>query len=121
MVGVFFGIAVLVALLRCILRIKLRGKLFLDDFLVAFAVICLLIATALLYHFTERLYMLEAINIDPNVLFTIPEMLPLLDMLKWIDIFLAFIWTATFAIKFSFLAFFKSLIKNVSARLDIYY
>ncbi|KAF1993796.1 hypothetical protein P154DRAFT_540088 [Amniculicola lignicola CBS 123094] len=80
-VGVFTGLAVLLAVVRCVFRLKLRHKIFFDDVL----------------------------------------MIPLLNTTKWIDIYPAFIWTATFAIKFSFLAFFKGLIRDVSVKLTWYY
>lgn len=35
---------------------------------------------------------------------------------KWINVFLYLIWTATFAIKFSLLAFFNLLIRDVSRK-----
>jgi hypothetical protein len=78
-------------------------------------------ATVVLYHMTNWLYMIEAVNLDAKVVFTISELMPLLDFIMWIDIYLAFAWSATFIIKFSFLSFFHTLIRNVSVRLTRYF
>ena len=54
-------------------------------------------------------------------MFTKSELLSMLNLTKWLNIFLAFAWTANFAIKLSFLGFFRNLIRNVSKRLYTYW
>lgn len=115
------GVAVIFAVLRGILRLKIRHRLFLDDYLVTFATVSLVIATAIYYHITDWLFMIEAVNLDARVVFTLDELMPLLDALLWIDLWLVFIWTATFAIKLSFLVFFRPLIRAISKKLTYYY
>jgi len=44
-----------------------------------------------------------------------------MDIMKWNDIFLCLAWTSHFAIKFSFLAFFHTLVRDVSVRLSRFY
>lgn len=81
----------------------------------------LISGTGVLYHYCDKMFRLEAINTDPTVMFSLPEILELIYANKWFDIFIALMWTATFAIKASFLAFFRNLIRDVSRRLDRYY
>jgi hypothetical protein len=117
----FFGLIVVSAVVRCVIRSRIRGKIFFDDVLVIVGAAYLIAATGVLYYFKDRLYMIDAVNTDSTVVFSIVEMLPLLNALIYFDIFLAFIWTAMFAIKFSFLAFYRSLIRNVSVQLSRFY
>lgn len=42
------------------------------------------------------------------------------DDVKFMDIFFTLLWTATFSVKFSFLAFFRKLV-NVAQNLRIFY
>lgn len=120
-VGVFCGLATLLCAFRFGLRLKLRHKLFIDDAFVLVGLLSLISATGVLYHYMESMFRLEAINLDPTVVFSLSEILQLIYANKWFDIYLALMWTATFAIKASFLAFFRNLIRDVSRRLERYW
>ena len=85
-----------------------------------FAASCLVIDTAVLYFIAPRIFILETLAFNPiNIfLFTKSEILSSIGVVKWVNIYLAFVWTANYAIKWSFLAFFKILIRGVSKHLQ---
>lgn len=115
------GLAFFVAFVRLALRLKFRKKLLLDDVFVLAGVISLAVSIGVLTQYYETLFKTEALNTDPTVKFSYDEALPMLEAPKLFDTYLAFLWTSVYAIKFSFLVFFRTLIKNVSRKLDIYY
>lgn len=67
------------------------------------------------------MYVVETVNSNPTVIFTAAELIELLDTPKWVFIYFAMGWTTIFAIKFSFLVFFRPLVRNLSRWLEIYY
>ncbi|KAF2477223.1 uncharacterized protein BDR25DRAFT_300235 [Lindgomyces ingoldianus] len=121
--GVFFALATLLTLSRCLLRLHLRRTIFLDDILVIFGACCLAVATGVLYYCVDDLFLLEAFTFDPLVAATATpaDTIALVSTTKWTYIFVDFTWTAIFAVKFSFLVFFKTLITGVSRRLNWYF
>lgn len=119
--GLFCGIAVITVIMRLALRVFTRRKLNLSDYLVFFGLACLGAATGLIYSFTRMIFLSNAVRLDPSVSPTFGEIAQLTDSLKIIYSFLALIWTTTFAVKLSFLVFFKKLIDRVSRKITIYY
>jgi hypothetical protein len=123
-VGLLTGLGTVSVVLRTYLHIKNRGKLFLDDWLVIFANICLLVETGLLYHIIDMVYVETVVSTNPTdiVLFTRGQVMQMFTgMLKWNNIYLPFAWTTNYAIKLSFLALFDVLISNVTRGLRIYW
>lgn len=108
---------------RCILRIRLRRKLYLDDVFVILGIACLAISTAALYSLTDLLFHLETAYMGTTVTAKVTEddTLSFIKATKWTYLYIDFTWTAIFAIKFSFLVFFKNLLVGVSRKLTIYY
>lgn len=121
MVGFFTALSTLAAIMRITFRLVTRRKLFLDDWLVLVATAAFLSATGVLFRYQDKIYLGEALMRSVDVAFTPMELLSLTDLMKWNDIFLCLAWTANFAIKYSFLAFFHSLIKDVSRGLNRFY
>ncbi|CBX99524.1 hypothetical protein LEMA_P087630.1 [Plenodomus lingam JN3] len=117
----FLIIAVLACGARLIFRFKKQRKFFADDAFVFFSTLCLIANTGVMWHAADKMYMIEAVNSDPTITFTVPELIPLLDLNKWIFIYLALDWTAIYAIKMSFLIFFRPLIRNLSVSLHRFY
>ncbi|KAF2849143.1 hypothetical protein T440DRAFT_490681 [Plenodomus tracheiphilus IPT5] len=117
----FLIIAVLACAARLIFRFKKQRKFFADDAFVFFSTLCLIANTGVMWHAADKMFMIEAVNSDPTVVFTIPELIPLLDLNKWIFIYLALDWTSIYAIKMSFLIFFRPLIRNLSIGLHRLY
>lgn len=108
-------------IMRLALRVFTRRKLYLDDYVLIFGLACLAAATSLVYSFSPVIFLSNAVRLDPSVFPTLSETTKLIDSLKIIDSFLALIWTTTFAVKLSFLIFFKQLIERVSRKITIYY
>lgn len=114
--SIFFGLALISVIGRIGIRLQSYRKLLLDDFFVLFAVANLAAATALLYKNLENLYLIAALvrnpgltpQIDPSVLAKL-QTVSLQYSMAFIDV----CWTCIFAIKFSFLAFFRPLINRV--------
>lgn len=119
--GLFCGIAVFTIIVRFAIRIFTRSKLYLDDYILLLGLACLVAATYLIYSFSRMIFLCNAIKLDPSISPTFSEMTQLSGSLKIIYSFLATIWTTTFAVKLSFLVFFKKLIERLSKQINIYY
>lgn len=120
-VGVFFSIAAISVLLRTATRLWTRRRLYLDDVLLLWALICLSAATGIGYHILALNFLEEAIAVEPTVVVPISQLGNLMGSLAYTDAFLCLIWTCTFSVKFSFLALFRLLIKRVSKHLTRYF
>ncbi|OJD40671.1 integral membrane [Diplodia corticola] len=121
-IGLFTGLAVITVVVRFIIRLQYMRRLLLDDCFLLFAAACLVTSMAVVYWYTSELYLVEALNTIPTkVIVLTDEVLPLLDSNKKIQIFLGTNWSAIFAVKFSFLAYFKALVWNISPRLKTYF
>ena len=113
------------AFTRIGIRLHTRSRLHLDDFMLLFACICLVAATALLYHGTVAIYFAEQLALNPKQLASVSAATPvnpmavetLLDQLvlfqRIIWSYLALTWTAIFAVKFAFLVFFRRLVDRL--------
>lgn len=97
-----------------------RRRLYLDDYLVLFAVLLLGAATGVLYHYCDALFLVQAMNTE-GLIPTRTEIMPILDIMKWTYIYVALIWSCIFAIKLAFLSFFHPLLLGMSRELSIYY
>lgn len=120
-IGVIYGISVVTLIVRIITRLTSRHRIYIDDFLLLFAFVCLSAATGLVYSFGYKMWYNEASKLDPTVVVSFDEILSLMYSLPYIDAFLALAWTGTFCVKFSFLALFRLLIRRLSKSITIYY
>jgi hypothetical protein len=121
LLGLFFGIAAITVIVRLILRTFSRHKLYFDDYLVIFGLLCLGAATGIIYAFSHIVFLLNAIRFDSRILPTNSEKAQFINSSKFMYSYVALVWTATYAVKFSFLVFFKQIIEKVSKRITIYY
>ena len=115
-VGVFFGLSIISILARAGIRLRTRRALSLDDYLLFAGAAVLAGATALMYTILDNLYLATAIQLDPSIVFRVDsDRLThlLMNATQQNHAFLILAWTATFLVKFSFLAFFRQLIWNV--------
>lgn len=119
MLGLFCGIAVVTVITRLALRVFIRHKLYLDDYFLLFGLACLGAATYLLYSIFRMIFLSNVVRQDPSIFPTVSKIIQLINSLKIIYSFLALIWTTTFAVKLSFLVFFKQLIERVSKQITI--
>ncbi|KKY17550.1 hypothetical protein UCDDS831_g06360 [Diplodia seriata] len=121
-IGLFTGLAIITVAIRFIIRLQYMKRVLLDDYLLLFGAVCLVTSTAVLYWHTEQLYLLEALNTTPTkVMVAMDEVMPLLESNMKIQTFVSTNWTAIFAVKFSFLVYFKVLISHISPRLKSYF
>ncbi|KAK4150899.1 hypothetical protein C8A00DRAFT_36475 [Chaetomidium leptoderma] len=116
-VGIFFGLSILSVLARAGIRLRTRRTLSLDDYLLFAAAVFLSAATGLMYNICDNLYLSTAIRLDTSIVgrLGIDRLMSLVNSaVQENHSFLILAWTATFLVKFSFLAFFKQLIWNVA-------
>ncbi|GME40233.1 integral membrane [Neofusicoccum parvum] len=121
-IGLFTGLALVTVLIRFYIRGRHIRKMLLDDYLLVLGAACLVVSMSMLYWYSPQLFVVEALNTIPNkVIVTMDEVMPLLDGNKKIQTFLGTNWTAIYAVKFSFLAYFWALVRNISPRLKPYF
>lgn len=110
-----FTFAILFTFCRIIIQLRYQtGRLSLDDALLVFGVVCLCVSFALLFTFLPSMFLTEAINIgypNPDIPPDVVDQAQRFHVLS--DIFLVLTFTTIFAVKFSFLFFFKILIRRV--------
>ncbi|MCJ1422884.1 hypothetical protein MMC29_000764 [Sticta canariensis] len=121
--GALSGVAFFAAICRIIIQLKKRRPLSIDDAFFAFSLVCLCASTTLLYQLIPGLYFEQKLVLDPSavpfktVIETIPE---LLGLQKISYAHLTLTWSVIFSVKFSFLFFFRLLIRRL-ATLDFYW
>lgn len=117
-----YGVAVLSVLTRAVIRVTTRRNVSLDDYLLFLAFAFLTASTALVYYLLDSIYLATAVERDALIFFQLntKQMEQLLSQALNENIFLAMAWTTTFLVKFSFLAFFRQLIRNVNG-IQYYY
>ncbi|OTB13843.1 hypothetical protein K445DRAFT_13548 [Daldinia sp. EC12] len=123
-VGVVFIIAIISVLARAAIRFKTRRRLFVDDYLLFIAATFLAGSTGVIYHFCNWLYLTMAIQKDPSIV-SHPDTQDIIDYINTFiqkyHAFLVISWTALVFVKFSFLAFFKQLIRQVQKIRSFYW
>ncbi|VUC29378.1 unnamed protein product, partial [Clonostachys rosea] len=116
-VGVLFGISMASALARAAIRLKMRQGLWLDDYLLFFAALLLIANVGFMYYICDEIYLATVVRADSTLIFQLPaaELTHMIDhAVQENAATLILAWTATFFVKFSFLAFFKMLIRQVA-------
>lgn len=120
--GALFGVAVLVVAARIGMRWRLRRRLYLDDFFLLFGLACLCGATSIMLVSVRKIFLTEAIMVDPLFLLTMDKALSVANTAPTIiNSFLFLTWTVVISVKFSFLALFRLLIQRISRRITFYY
>lgn len=114
--GLFYGIAVISVVVRGAIRVITRRKFALDDYFLFVAFAFLTAVTGLIYYLLDGIYVSTAVESNPVLIFRISsaQVNLILNQALNENIFLALAWTTTFLVKFSFLAFFRQLIRNVN-------
>lgn len=104
------------------IRFTTRRNVALDDYLLFLAFAFLTASTALVYYLLDSIYLATAVERDALIFFQLnaKQMQQLLSQALNENILLAIAWTTTFLVKFSFLAFFRQLIRNVNG-IQYYY
>lgn len=119
-------LATIASAARLFFRYRGERKLRLEDWLVAFATVCLIAETGLVISFTRMLYFLDAATIHLPVLAFIARDPTLAAELlsngpSTLVAYFTLGWIAIFAIKFSFLALFDKMLRGVSSKLRAFY
>lgn len=117
------GICLLAVTFRIAIRIKLRRRLSLDDYFLLFGLACLSSATGLAFRLMRTLFLSEVLEADHPVdyVFTVQDILEFKAAMVTIFSLVILSWTATYAVKFSFLALFRHLISRLSKKITVYH
>lgn len=117
------GVCILAVAVRIAIRIKFRLRLFLDDYLLLFGLACLSGAAGLAFKLMRILFLTEILETDHPVdyVFTVQDILGFKIAMAVVSSLVILSWTATYAVKFSFLVLFRHLIKRLSKRITTYY
>ncbi|KAF2475214.1 uncharacterized protein BDR25DRAFT_100895 [Lindgomyces ingoldianus] len=118
--GLFFTIALLSASGRVLLKLRYHRPFNLDDCILFLGTACLIAGTGIMYALINDIYLGMALAAVP----TLSQRLPMSQLLSlvsrsmaYIDSFQCLCWTAIFAVKFAFLAFFwKTVERTVGLR-----
>lgn len=115
---VFFIFAILSVLARTAIRLRYQKKLSIDDGFLYFAVVCLCAAVGLLWSFTDAMYFNQALFLSTQTPDFPSNFQALLDFLehrfhKTSAAYLILAHTTIFSVKFSFLFFFRILVRRV--------
>ncbi|MCJ1470459.1 hypothetical protein MMC07_009104 [Pseudocyphellaria aurata] len=118
---ILFTLSVVFLLARTTLRLRYQKRLFIDDAFLLFAEICLGASVGLLYAFADNLFLYEALVTRPSAVVLSPDSINQQILLrKQSDACLALTYTSIFAVKFSFLFFFKVLVRRMH-RMIVYW
>lgn len=121
-IGALFGVAVLIVAARIGMRWRLRRRLYLDDFFLLFGLACLCGATGIILVSVRKIFLTEALLVDPLFLMTVEDAFGVANTAPAIiNSFLFLIWTVVISVKFSFLALFRLLIQRISWKITFYY
>jgi hypothetical protein len=114
--GLFFALSAISVIGRIGIRIHARKPPSADDYLVFFGLAALIAGSGVLWSNLNNMYLIQVLYVDPSIAFRVKSK----DLFTAMSHFmarqvtsLALLWTATFAVKFSFLAFFWSLVQSV--------
>jgi hypothetical protein len=123
---IFLAVTAIVAsACRQLFRYRHEDSLRLEDYLVLLATALLIVETGLVYSFSHRLYVIDAATTHLPVLSYVvkdPEFAQqLLETGATLVAYFTLGWAAIFAIKFSFLALFYRMLRNVSRKLRTYF
>lgn len=117
------GVCYLAVAARIAIRIKLRRQLSLDDYLLLFGLACLTGAAGLAFRLMRILFLTEVLETDHPIdyVFTLQDILDFDVAMAVVSSLVVLSWTATYAVKLSFLALFRHLISRLSRKITIYY
>lgn len=107
---------------RLIYRFHARRSLYLDDYVVLFGALCLCAAIGIIFHIPELVFLGDVLQSDPSLIVkATPDQIKLLGTPFALQhAFFGLTFTTVFAVKFSFLIFFKKLITRVT-KIHTYY
>lgn len=109
-----YGVAMVAAIARTVVRLRIQRRLLLDDILLLVACVFLTTAVTLLYVVEPLLYWNMRYFLNPGKIPTPPDLIDkLTDYQRYIYSQLTLAWTTIFAVKFSFLFFFRNMVDRM--------
>ena len=110
--GAFLGVATIIAVARLVIRVHVFRRLFIDDYFFLLSVAALISSSGLFFALTGPLYLAEQVEAGiaaPSLSFLegfahIANIAYAAEVLAWVTIY---------TVKFSFLFYFRSLIKRI--------
>ncbi|MCJ1263648.1 hypothetical protein MMC22_003518 [Lobaria immixta] len=110
-IGAFFGLALIMATARTVIRVQKFGRVFVDDYFFFLAVVCLIASNGIYFWMVPSVYNFAAMpaRLEPLPADFIKS--ATLANIAYVPTDLA--WTTVFAVKFSFLFFFRNLIRRL--------
>jgi len=109
-----FVLAILGSIARIAIRLHYQKRLYVDDAFLLVAVLCLCVSMALLFLFTPSMYFVEALITNSETLYIPADFLhQAFQFQKLSDAYLVLTYNTIFAVKFSFIFFFRILINRV--------
>ncbi|KAF2014130.1 hypothetical protein BU24DRAFT_370855 [Aaosphaeria arxii CBS 175.79] len=113
--SILFSIALVSVACRVVLKLHHKRCFRLDDYILFFGTGCLIAAFGMLNNNISAFYIGPAIQVDPSLIFVVPHgvLLGLRPAMSIMYAILTLLWTATFSVKFSFLAFFYDIVKSL--------
>lgn len=117
--SLFFALALFSSGIRIALKLRRRCPILLDDYILLFGVLCLIAATAAMHLMLVDTYSMMAISsfewVSGRMSYSqVVEVTT--SAAKHLDIFHCLVWTSIFAVKFSFLVFFKDFMDRMESR-----
>ena len=111
-IGVLLGIAILLAAGRTCIRLRLFRRVFIDDGLFFLATVCLLAGTVMLY--IDCPYIYTQVAVESGMQASPPDFIQqLINDQKTQDTAVVLLSVAVVSVKFSFLFFFRSLLRRL--------
>jgi hypothetical protein len=122
-IGVLSGLAVVLTIGRLIIRFLTRRRLYVDDGFLSVACILLLASTIIFYQRCYYEYIEQGIltSVPSSVGEAVKNMDQMLEQNSWELTNHLLFWTAAFAVKWSYFALFKPLVRNMSRLVVRYY
>ncbi|KAL9124081.1 MAG: hypothetical protein Q9217_006554 [Psora testacea] len=116
--GASYGCTMIIAFVRLVLQIKTHRRLYIDDYFLIFACVCLTVSTVLGYAKVGDLYWSQQVNYNPTHVYYL--LMEHVDIASHITAYQrlyfsypAFLWAAIFSIKFGYLAFLRRLLQRI--------
>jgi hypothetical protein len=118
-VAILFALSIIAAIVRTTIRTRSQGRFLLDDYLLLFGYVTLTAGTTLLYIILDDVYWYMGLILNPNSpstfqAFAAPDFFDLVKSFQQLTFaFVALTWTTIFAVKLSFLLFFRQMVNRL--------
>ena len=103
---------------RLILQMRIHNRLHLDDYFLIFSCVCITVGTALCYVYIGLLYWIQELDLNPTrspyLLAEHVDFIADINLVeRLVSVFTTLMFTAIFAVKLAYLAFFRRLVDRI--------